>query len=422
MLNLAFSAAMLKAVLTVAILAAAIYGFVREKLPPDVTALLALLALLLTGVLTPAEAFSGFSHPATVSVAAVLVLSAGIERTGALTFIARRVLQPLGRSEWLLTVVIMALIGLLSAFINNTAAVAIFIPVVMEVCRRTGASPGRVLMPMAHAATFGGMCTLIGTSTNLVAHEFALNQGLPGFSMFELGQVGLPLLLAGSAYILLVGRWFLPRNRTEEPVVAGRAGHYLSELIVKPDSPWIGREVKGEHLHRDHEVELVGLMRAGQALDPAEPGLRYAAGDALRVRGSLERVLQLAARNEYEGAIYNPKGLDVEAVMKHRKETGSLLNFPGATNLGSREEALELECDILIPAALENQITEENAPRVRARIVAEAANGPVTAEAEEILIRNNVLVIPDIYLNAGGVTVSYFEWLKNLSHVRFGTT
>jgi glutamate dehydrogenase (NAD(P)+) len=123
---------------------------------------------------------------------------------------------------------------------------------------------------------------------------------------------------------------------------------------------------------------------------------------------------------EYEGAIHNPKGLDVEAVMKHRKETGSLLNFPGATNLGSREEALELECDILIPAALENQITEENAPRVKARIVAEAANGPVTAEAERILLRNDVLVIPDIYLNAGGVTVSYFEWLKNLSHVRFG--
>jgi glutamate dehydrogenase (NAD(P)+) len=123
---------------------------------------------------------------------------------------------------------------------------------------------------------------------------------------------------------------------------------------------------------------------------------------------------------EYEGAIYNPKGLDVEAVMKHRKETGSLLNYPGATNLGSREEALELECDILIPAALENQITEENAPRVNARIVAEAANGPTSAEAEEILLRKGVLVIPDIYLNAGGVTVSYFEWLKNLSHVRFG--
>ena len=123
---------------------------------------------------------------------------------------------------------------------------------------------------------------------------------------------------------------------------------------------------------------------------------------------------------EYEGALYNPKGLDLEAVMKHWKETGSLLNFPGAKNLSSREEALELECDILIPAALENQITEKNAGRVKAKILAEAANGPTTAGAEEILLRKGVLVIPDIYLNAGGVTVSYFEWLKNLSHVRFG--
>ena len=128
----------------------------------------------------------------------------------------------------------------------------------------------------------------------------------------------------------------------------------------------------------------------------------------------------IIALAEYEGAIYDPKGLDVEAVMKHRKETGSILNFPGATNLNTREEALELECDILIPAALENQITEENAGRVKAKILAEAANGPTTADAEEILQSKGVLIIPDIYLNAGGVTASYFEWLKNLSHVRFG--
>ena len=128
----------------------------------------------------------------------------------------------------------------------------------------------------------------------------------------------------------------------------------------------------------------------------------------------------IIALAEYEGAIHDAKGLDIEAVMKHRKETGSILNFPGANNLGRREEALELECDILIPAALENQITEENAGRVKAKILAEAANGPTTAAAEEILRRKGVMIIPDIYLNAGGVTVSYFEWLKNLSHVRFG--
>jgi glutamate dehydrogenase (NAD(P)+) len=123
---------------------------------------------------------------------------------------------------------------------------------------------------------------------------------------------------------------------------------------------------------------------------------------------------------EQEGAIHNSRGLRVDDVVKHRKKTGSILNFPGATNLAHRSAALELECDILIPAALENQITEENAPRVRTRIVAEAANGPTSAAAEQILVRRKVMVVPDIYLNAGGVTVSYFEWLKNLSHVRFG--
>lgn len=123
---------------------------------------------------------------------------------------------------------------------------------------------------------------------------------------------------------------------------------------------------------------------------------------------------------EYEGAIANPDGMDLQTVMRHRRETGSLLDFPGATNLPSREAALELDCDILIPAALENQITSENATRVRARVVAEGANGPTTAAAEEVLTERGLLVIPDIYLNAGGVTVSYFEWLKNLQHVRFG--
>ena len=123
---------------------------------------------------------------------------------------------------------------------------------------------------------------------------------------------------------------------------------------------------------------------------------------------------------EYEGSIHNPKGIDVQALMNHRKETGTIMNFPGATPLSNRMEGLELECDILIPAALENQITMENAARIKAKIIAEAANGPIDADANEYLANKGVWIIPDMYINAGGVTVSYFEWLKNLSHVRFG--
>ena len=123
---------------------------------------------------------------------------------------------------------------------------------------------------------------------------------------------------------------------------------------------------------------------------------------------------------EFEGAIYNAAGLNEEEVFQHRKKTGSILNFTGATNLKKSGDALELDCDILIPAALENVIDKNNAPNIKAKIIGEAANGPLTPDADIILAAMGVLVIPDMYLNAGGVTVSYFEWLKNLSHVRYG--
>lgn len=276
------------------ILMAAIASFVSEKVSPDITALLAILALMLTGVLTPEEAFSGFSHPATISVAAVLVLSAAIERTGSLSFLARRVLMPLGKSEILLTGVLMLVIGFISAFINNTAAVAIFIPLVLEVCRRTNLSPGRILMPMSFTATMGGMCTLIGTSTNLVAHELAVRHGLPGFSMWELGKIGLPMTLLGFTYMLVVGRLFLPRSQSADLMTQTLGGKYLAEVLVLHRSTWVGREVRPEHLMRDFELELLKVERKGQALVMGQPGPRYEEGDSLQVRGSLNQILTLA--------------------------------------------------------------------------------------------------------------------------------
>ena len=133
-----------------------------------------------------------------------------------------------------------------------------------------------------------------------------------------------------------------------------------------------------------------------------------------------EHGAKVIAIAEYEGAIYCKDGLNEEAVFQHRKATGSILNFPGATNIEKSADALEMECDILIPAALENVIDGNNAPRIKAKIIGEAANGPLTPEADDIFAKRGILVIPDMYLNAGGVTVSYFEWLKNLSHVRYG--
>ena len=133
-----------------------------------------------------------------------------------------------------------------------------------------------------------------------------------------------------------------------------------------------------------------------------------------------ENGAKVIAIAEYDGTIVDESGIDILACDEHRKETGSVLGMPGSKELQPSEAGLELECDILIPAAMENVITSENADRIQAKIIAEAANGPVSAKASELLSQRGVLVLPDMYLNAGGVTVSYFEWLKNLEHVRFG--
>ena len=166
------------------------------------------------------------------------------------------------------------------------------------------------------------------------------------------------------------------------------------------------------------DMKSLGLSRGVEGKRVVVQGLGnvgYHAANFLQQDGAV-----LVGLAEFEGAIANPAGLDLEKVVAHRRETGSILGFSGATDIPNSREALELDCDILVPAALENQVTADNAGRIRARIIAEAANGPMTADADEILAKKGVTVLPDLFLNAGGVTVSYFEWLKNLSHVRFG--
>ena len=166
------------------------------------------------------------------------------------------------------------------------------------------------------------------------------------------------------------------------------------------------------------DMKLLGLSKglAGKRFIVQGLGnLGYHAAKFLQEGGGV-----LVAVAEADGAIHNDKGIDLAAVMAHRKEHGGLKGFPNAVFIADSRSALELPCEILVPAALEGQITAENAPRIQAKIIAEGANGPTTFDADHILHERGVMVLADMFLNAGGVTVSYFEWLKNLSHVRFG--
>ncbi len=168
----------------------------------------------------------------------------------------------------------------------------------------------------------------------------------------------------------------------------------------------------------EEDIQALGLSKGIEGKRVVVQGLGNVGHNAARFLAADGALLVGLA--EYEGAIADPSGLDLEKVLEHRRETGSILGYPGSTDIPNSLDALELDCDILVPAALENQITKENAARIQARIIAEAANGPTTTAADEILAQKGVMILPDLYLNAGGVTVSYFEWLKNLAHVRFG--
>ena len=166
------------------------------------------------------------------------------------------------------------------------------------------------------------------------------------------------------------------------------------------------------------DMEALGLttgLEGKKVIVQGFGNVGYYSAKALQDEGAL--IVGIA---EYEGGVYDEKGMDVEELFRHRRETKSILNYKNAKNIKNSNELLEYECDILVPAALENQITGENAPRIKAKIVGEGANGPVTPDAEKIMLEKGIMVIPDMYLNSGGVTVSYFEWLKNLSRVSFG--
>jgi di/tricarboxylate transporter len=306
--------------MTLAIVGGAIALFASEKVRIDLVALIVLVLLAVLGLVTPAEALAGFSNEATVTVAAMFALSLGIERSGAL--------EPLGRmlsridKPWLLSLALMLAIAPMGAFVKNIALVATFLPLALRVCARTNTSPARVLMPMAYAAQMGGVCTLIGTSSNLLADSLAQKHGLPPFGVFEFTRMGALLAVAGILYLLLIGRWLLPREVSTTPPLEAELGKYVTELKLKESSPLVGQTIAEARLGEKHGVYVLELLRGEQHLwSPREQ--RLAAGDVLLVRGAWEKIEDLRAGAELEIDPENRYGPDhgkarmlVEAMIK----------------------------------------------------------------------------------------------------------
>lgn len=174
-----------------------------------------------------------------------------------------------------------------------------------------------------------------------------------------------------------------------------------------------------ECMRYEEDMVKIGLTKGIEGKTMVVQGLGNV-GSNVALISQEEGDVKIIGVAEREGSIFDSNGIDIPKLMAFRKETGSIVGFPGTKHIGDASAVLELECDILVPAALENQITLENAHKIKAKIIAEAANGPITADADPILLAKGIIILPDFYINAGGVTVSYFEWLKNLSHHRFG--
>ena len=279
------------AILVLAILIGAVALFVSEKYPIDFVALLVLGTLLALGLVTPQEGISGLSNPATVTVAAMFILSAGLQKTGATAAVGRLMVR-FGQSHFTALVVIMGTITVMSAFINNTAAVAVFIPLVMLVANRRKIAASRLLIPLSYASQFGGVCTLVGTSTNLLVSAISEQAGYGAFSMFEFSRMGLILFVAGVLFFLSLGRWLLPERQAQALSSAYQLGEYVTEMRVRENSPLVGKSVLESQLGKEHDVTVLRILRKGETIwAPLRQVLKP--DHVLLVRGEIGELMRL---------------------------------------------------------------------------------------------------------------------------------
>ena len=276
----------------------AVVLFVTEKFSTDVVAVFVMVVLLVSGILTPAEGFNGFANPATVTVGAMFVISAGLFRAGAVNFLGRGLRRLARRSSTLMVLVMMLGVGSLSSFLNNTATVAIMIPVIMVVAQRVNTSPSKLLMPLAFASLLGGMCTVLGTSTNILASSMAETAGLEPLSMFEFSRLGIIFFAVGVIYMMTIGRKMIPEHRTSGDLTRSFGlGDYLTELQLSDKSQLVGESLESAPLLEEFDIEVLQIIRGKDLLRPT-PKTVLREHDLLRVKGDVSTINELKERAE----------------------------------------------------------------------------------------------------------------------------
>ncbi|TRU80329.1 MAG: SLC13 family permease [Microcystis novacekii Mn_MB_F_20050700_S1] len=299
-------------ILTLTVLVVALVAFVAEWLPVDLTALSVAIVLILLGLVTPEEGIAGFSNSATVTVMAMFVLSAGITRTGVIQVVRDRLLVWGGKNPHQQVFVLGALVGPISAFINNTAVVAIFLPIVEDWCKKQKISPSKLLIPLSYATVLAGMITVVGTSTNILASGISAKLGYGQFSLFQFTALGVVTFLAGLIYLAIFAPKLLPdRKSSTGEFLDDDYGSkvYLSEVIISPRSNLIGQTLSESGLQRKFDFDVLELIRNKVHLSQPLSDKVLNAGDILIVHSSREELLK----------IKDERGLEIFADVKFHK-------------------------------------------------------------------------------------------------------
>ena len=280
--------------ITLLLLLLAIVLFASEKLPVDVIGIILVIALVLTQVLTIQEAVAGFGNDVVITIAGLFLLVGGLIRTGIVDLIGRRLHKIAGDNIFVLTALIMSTAAVSASVLKNTTTTAMFLPVIIGLAAKAKIAPSKLLMPLAFGAILGGSCTLIGTSTNLAVSGAIVRYGQPPFSMFELTTVGVITFAVGMFYMLFFGRLMLPNRGGEESLTEQyHMREYVSELLVLPSSPFVGKTLGEANIGTLLELNVLGIIREDERIINPLPIERIRRRDRLIVEGSISDLLRV---------------------------------------------------------------------------------------------------------------------------------
>jgi di/tricarboxylate transporter len=334
-----------------ALLVATLILLVTEKISVDLTAIGVMVVLMVSGILTPTETVAGFSSPAVVTVGAMFLISKGMIRTGAVGYVSRTLMRLAGDRPGLAMSLILGVVALASAFINNTAVVVLFIPIVMSISCQLGMSPSKLLIPVSYASILAGTCTLIGTSTNIIISDLSAAHGYGALGMFELAPLGVPIALVGLLFLLGAGPRLMPS--VQNPVCElenKQHQRYLAEISIPRGSPYAGREALDVFKKHHPDIEVIELIRYSHVYYPERDATTLAPDDLLLVKGSASGLVELLASGKVELPL-SEAGMKFNGA-QNESLIVELIILPQSSLLGTRllESRLRRDPDIHIIA------------------------------------------------------------------------